>query len=1772
MAAENQKLIGELKLGLTTLEKNVQEANKILKKIGKEGDKDLLNLQANIGININSEKTKKEAEKVKKTVEATLGQDNIKGTIVKSVDILNQELDITGQKIKTVEKGLTNLYTLNSKGKITGGSAETLNTNKELSHIIKTIENDYKSLSPVERNNIENVKSTTGAIRGLIQSQEWEEEELNRLLTLKNKYEGIENRLANAIGRTSNSQTQAVLIQKQQSEALREYNTMLSQYTSKGQLGSLSTMFGGASGSADKQNTIMQKFGNSLIYGMAFRMWGALANSVTEAINANKEFELGIVGLGRTLEATDAQLQRYGKQAITYSKEYGVSLKEVQDAMVEIARAGIQEEESLLAMTEAVLMGLNTTEVESAATMVGYLVSAVKQLGLSMTDSMSIIDSWNLLADKYAVHSEDFAKAIEKSGAASKNLGLTLHDINAMVVILGEATQASGEQIGSALKSLEVRITRPDTVKALQEEGIQVKKNALEYLSFEEIMKNVARETEGLEEGSIKLSKVMDALGGSWRRNWAQILSQDWDRFNAIREQSIMSFGYSIAENIKVMDTYEKKVEVLKSTITEFFITLGEAGLMDVLKGVVKGLTSALNLFEKLPDVMKGTILTSVMVYGSLKLLGGGLKFITGTSMAEAFMKISSIFGKFKFNVQGVTKATELLTLATKANKISAEEQVIIQAALNAGVKNHTLSTEAATVQQTVFSVALKETALSAAGLQAALGLLPVVIGIMVGLVSSYSQKQKEMKQISIDNINKLEEEVKRVDELLPRYEELIKKTDLDAESKKELVSVTDELNTLLPNSIKNIEGETTALGDNTAAYKTNSETKRKELIRDLGDYTSAYASEYNKALKKMADYEEKYQGAEEAVSLYMGNMTGGTDFEGEVSRYRISLKEKYQEYFDFEEDFRIKKEALDRLRTQEEDKAAAGSGGTEASIFNAFTDEERLEKLLQANLISIEEYYNSLIRIRDTKYSEYMNKTPAELDQLLSETGTDEEVEKFLSLQTKINSTWDSMNKADDKKALVVENLGDRYAELNAELDGVNSAIALNQALQAISSDEEKIELINQENGLLKVQQDILHRTNEERRKQVGELKDSLGNVGFNFDDLGNITNLNSLITAAYDERINLMPEGTEAERATKQMAIDNMKEIVEQTKTYINLIKTQIPSASKEWTNLEKAIGENVLTIKDLQETIKLEGIVEQLGELEYQFDMLGEDNVSEKIDNIKSQIILVSSKIGVWKEQLIILDSKLKEGTITQNQFKEKTKELTENIRKGNLAINGMNDSVSDLTESIKKASNDLRQELTSILEEKYNAQIKALEDEKQIVVDSLNFQKDALKEEMDALQDLIDKKEKAYEDDFKAYKENVQAKYNVEIEGLQRLKELNQRNYDEKKYQEEQQKRYEELKVLETRYSIISKDTSLSMGKEKIDLQKEIAELRKEIVDSETEHNLQTQSNAIDDLIDLKEKERDAFIEAEEKKKDANIDALTDMVGNSGKTVAQYTSEIANIEAILTEFDRSQKKIIDASVDSLKGRLWEINSELVLVTEKQKQVPAEVAALMSGTWSNIETFIRSSSSLMGYELDSLISKMSSLYNISQGSVISTSTSAQTASSTGTNNNIISGTEISEAIQNEIKSAYSLGRTGSIDGIVVDIPDNAPYEPYEEAGQWIYPFDKGGSVKGKGLLSKNIEEEEIMLSPKMTKNFNRLSELFSTPDFSYYFSTLMPKLGSAEKEGKENPVIEGDIIVQVSNLDTTDDYKTMAKKVKAGIYEELNGRGMINITRRR
>lgn len=396
-------------------------------------------------------------------------------------------------------------------------------------------------------------------------------------------------------------------------------------------------------------NGFVRRIGNSAAYIAGYGVFNTITTGLTSGLAAIRDYELGVTDLRRTLEQGDltfsqfeSRLSNFGKAAVEDAKSFGVTITDAQEAMTELARAGV-DAGNLESMTESVLMGLNTTELETASEVTSALVSTIKQMGMEWSDSSMILDSWNMLADRYAVQTDDFAHAIERSGAASKMLGMDLYDLNAVVTILGESTQASGEQVGTAFRSLSARLLRDSTINKLAEYGIQVKDSNGTFLEFGQIMKNINDVIKDLPDDSIILSDIMDTLGGAWRKNWITALAQDFDRFDDLVQEQAESIGYSAIENEKAMDTIAKKAETLKQTFLEAFIDIGEAGgedaIKDLLDGTATALESAINspTLRKAANFLFGNPLEALGVAGGAMMLS---KLTTGLNPLQAIASV----------------------------------------------------------------------------------------------------------------------------------------------------------------------------------------------------------------------------------------------------------------------------------------------------------------------------------------------------------------------------------------------------------------------------------------------------------------------------------------------------------------------------------------------------------------------------------------------------------------------------------------------------------------------------------------------------------------------------------------------------------------------------------------------------------------------------------------------------------------------------------------------------------------------------------------------------------------------------------------------------------------------------------------------------------------------------------------------------------------------------------------------------------------------------
>lgn len=573
-------------------------------------------------------------------------------------------------------------------------------------------------------------------------------------------------------------------------------------------------------GSGDARAGVTQKIFNSAIYSASGYAMGQLGQAMTGLININKDFETGLIDLSRTMgNVSERDMQMLGKSAIELSRNYGVAIKETQNAMTELARAGIDDPKTLTQMSESVMLGLNTTEIKDAEQMVGYLVSTVKQLGLEYSDTNRIIDQWNYLADKYAVKTNDFAEATQKAGASSKGLGIDLETLNSMVVVLGERTQASGREIGNAIKTLESYIVRPKTVEKLEGYGIVVKKNADEFKSFAEMMQAVDEKLNTLTDDSVVANDILQTLGGAWRRNWVSVLANDWEEIDKVKSNIANSTDWSIKENEKIMGTFAKQLEQLKVAFSSLGLAIGNAGLINEVRFLVDMIKGLADVIAKIPAPVMETILIMTnlrLVFGALQLV---VKQMTGITIGNWIAKTGLEMKSLGIVAKATTLSFEQFAIGEKivqtaltANIITVAEYNAILAALAAGHRTAGLSAQANAVQENAFGIALKRTAAVSVGSRIASFAAPLLLtvaisaaieGIMM-LIDKSKEAENSVKSLS-ETMSNIQEIKAQTDSVIDLRDELVSLTtkaqqvDLNAAEQKRLKEVQDELIKQIP-------------------------------------------------------------------------------------------------------------------------------------------------------------------------------------------------------------------------------------------------------------------------------------------------------------------------------------------------------------------------------------------------------------------------------------------------------------------------------------------------------------------------------------------------------------------------------------------------------------------------------------------------------------------------------------------------------------------------------------------------------------------------------------------------------------------------------------------------------------------------------------------------------------------------------------------------------------------------------------------------------------
>ena len=163
-------------------------------------------------------------------------------------------------------------------------------------------------------------------------------------------------------------------------------------------------------------------------FGAITAMLGLFTTGVSEAIKSVKEMDSAMVEFNKVSNISEGSLDNYVKKLGEIGTEVGRTTTEMLSASTEFIKAGYNEQQSAqLAKVASLYQNIADSEVTSADAS-AYLISQMKAFNITASDSMTIIDMTNEVANRFAVSSTDISTALTKSSSALSTYGNTMSE------------------------------------------------------------------------------------------------------------------------------------------------------------------------------------------------------------------------------------------------------------------------------------------------------------------------------------------------------------------------------------------------------------------------------------------------------------------------------------------------------------------------------------------------------------------------------------------------------------------------------------------------------------------------------------------------------------------------------------------------------------------------------------------------------------------------------------------------------------------------------------------------------------------------------------------------------------------------------------------------------------------------------------------------------------------------------------------------------------------------------------------------------------------------------------------------------------------------------------------------------------------------------------------------------------------------------------------------------------------------------------------------
>lgn len=336
------------------------------------------------------------------------------------------------------------------------------------------------------------------------------------------------------------------------------------------------------------------------------------------------QLDTAMTELRKVTSATEKEYLSFLNEANVRARKLGATLVDTVSASADMARLGYNlEDASALADTALIYQNVGDG-VESVDDATSSIISTMQAFNVEAKDSLTIVDKFNAIGNRFATTSGDVGEALKRSASAMESANNTLDETIALYTA-AQTTVQDADVVGTALKTLSLRIRgakseledagletegMADSTSKLREEiqaltGVDIMLDDDTFKSTYQILKEISEVWDQITD--VSQANVLELLFAKRQSNIGAAILKDFDLAEEALKVAAEATGSALKENEVYLESIQGRLDKLTATwqtlsnnILDDSVLKTAVSAADTLLGIVNTLVDKLGLIPGL--------------------------------------------------------------------------------------------------------------------------------------------------------------------------------------------------------------------------------------------------------------------------------------------------------------------------------------------------------------------------------------------------------------------------------------------------------------------------------------------------------------------------------------------------------------------------------------------------------------------------------------------------------------------------------------------------------------------------------------------------------------------------------------------------------------------------------------------------------------------------------------------------------------------------------------------------------------------------------------------------------------------------------------------------------------------------------------------------------------------------------------------------------------------------------------------------------------------